>query len=309
MIKQKINQILMYIKGYKFVRLWLKENSHSVYLLNNSHIGDVCYGLAYLKSWMEYSGVSDITVIGCDYLNEVYNSFGISADRIKYVPVPIQHCVLLYLQKSPAGKNLVRNGRFIVTHTSYYMSSTQLEQSGLSVNDLMKQYVYRMDASVRAEKPIIKSQITEENLAKYKIVKDKTVIISPYANSIQISYDFFQKLADRLLELGWHVLTNISGKDQKPLQGTMEARLSLVDTYTLAQYCGVVIGARSGFMDFIVSSGARTIVLYNKEYPMRNAYRMTAWEYDAPVCEYVLSHDICNDDIDKILNIIEDNRQ
>ena len=91
----------------------------------------------------------------------------------------------------------------------------------------------------------------------------KTVILSPYAKSARDLPDgFWEELAEKLIDMGYTVCTNIAGSEQA-IEGTIPLAAPLEQIFDLVEKCGVFIGLRSGLCDLISRAHAEKIILYS----------------------------------------------
>ena len=108
----------------------------------------------------------------------------------------------------------------------------------------------------------------EEIVSKYDsengIVKGKTIILSPYANTIDTSNMVdWEKVVEQLNDKGFTVFTNCEKKEQV-VSGSMQIFAPFSYMKQLVEYAGCFIGIRSGLCDVISSAKAKKIILYPK---------------------------------------------
>jgi glycosyltransferase involved in cell wall biosynthesis len=101
---------------------------------------------------------------------------------------------------------------------------------------------------------------------KYSITPNKTVILAPYAITLEMyNYEpIFGKIANHLKENGYRVLTNTL--DGHIIPGTSAINADFIDIVIAAQCAGWVISLRSGLCDLLQFSGCKLTVLYPTEY-------------------------------------------
>lgn len=286
-IKNRVILAKSVIRGEKLVKKLCCEND-TVFVLNNQHIGDVCYALSFLNSYKEYYGLKSLTVIWAGKFREVYESFNVN--DLQLLNPEEQMDILYFLSYVPRGKRLVSNNRFIVTYSSYYLSPREQEERGLSMIELLRNYAFQLPADIKPTFPKITNSYKLRTFIHYaEITPQKTVLVNPQALSMAIPRSFFQKIADELKQRGYLVVSNLSNEKDKPLDGTLGVYLSLNDTYSLLELCGHTIGVRSGFYDFMISANCRFFILYSEEYSMKKSYTLKAWNSERCVYEYIFS--------------------
>lgn len=286
-IKNRVILAKSVIRGEKLVKKLCCGND-TVFVLNNQHIGDVCYALSFLNSYKEYYGLKNLTVIWAGKFREVYEAYNVN--NLRFLNPEEQMDIFYFLSYAPRGKRLVKNNRFIVTYSSYYFSPREQEEQGLSMIELLRNYAFQLSDDIKLTFPKITNSCELRTfIHNAEITPQKTVLVNPQALSMAIPRSFFQKIADELKQRGYLVVSNLSNEKEKPLDGTLGAYLSLNDTYSLLELCGHTIGVRSGFYDFMISANCRFFILYSEEYSMKKSYTLNAWNSERCVKEYVFS--------------------
>lgn len=98
------------------------------------------------------------------------------------------------------------------------------------------------------------------------LVPGKTVILSPYANTIrQMSLFEWDKLVEKLKDNGWVVCTNIGSSSEIPIHNTIPLHIDIEDFPAVVEKAGCFIGTRSGLCDFLVGNKAKKVVFFTKE--------------------------------------------
>lgn len=98
---------------------------------------------------------------------------------------------------------------------------------------------------------------------KNGLIKGKTVIISPYANtSSSLPEGFWIKLARDYIEKGYTACTNSCGDGEPAIEGTKAVKIPLKAAIQFVEAAGTFIGLRSGLCDIISSAKAKKIILY-----------------------------------------------
>lgn len=152
-------------------------------------------------------------------------------------------------------------------------------------------------------------KIIDEFFDKKELVPGKTIIISPYEQTItayklvRLNFLFWEELACELTKRGYIVCTNCTGSDEEPvIPGTKRAFPKFNEINALCEKAGSVIATRSGFADFVYTSQAKKIVLYPSK-DFFNGYSFTR------ICDFDNGIEIIYDEyvddysrlIDKIL--------
>lgn len=136
---------------------------------------------------------------------------------------------------------------------------------GLTFVDEIKQGIFGLPEDVIPEYPV-KMNDVESVLSiceEYDVVKGKSVIIAPYANSIPlIKSTFWEDLVKALNSQGYKVFTNCGTPHEVPIIGSEKIYFSFEDAVAISEYAGTVISYRSGFCEIIASSKCKKIIIY-----------------------------------------------
>ncbi|MCI9078952.1 MAG: hypothetical protein HFH68_08520 [Lachnospiraceae bacterium] len=98
---------------------------------------------------------------------------------------------------------------------------------------------------------------------KNGLIKGKTVIISPYANtSSNLPESFWIKLAREYADKGYTVCTNSCGDEEPAITGTKALTFPIKAAIQAVEAAGTFIGLRSGLCDVISSAKAEKIIIY-----------------------------------------------
>lgn len=104
--------------------------------------------------------------------------------------------------------------------------------------------------------------------------KGKTVLLSPYANTIrQIPLQYWDELAQYLMDMGFCVCTNIGGKNEIPVKNTIQLCVDINNFSLFVEKAGYFIGIRNGLCDLLLKCNAKIIILYSNEvFDLINVY-------------------------------------
>ncbi|MBI9096773.1 MAG: hypothetical protein JEY71_18100 [Sphaerochaeta sp.] len=291
--------MLEFVRGFFISKRLLKGNTNC-YILNNQHIGDVCYSLSLIDSFCKEKKALNVVVIWSGKFKELYDSFDIKC--LFRMSSENQRRLQIYLLKSQTGKKLIENGRLVVTYTSFFMNSEEQESNEITVMDLLKTKSFRISKDSLIHFPSINRNGVGNVIQSLNIKKHRTVFINPFALSMSVPVSFFQKIAKRLAEHGYDVVSNMRKEDDVPINGTKGVFLSLNDSFCLMEYCGYTVGVRSGFYDFSISAKCSFHIIYEQEYKMKKAYSLKAWNSVHPLREYVYKTDVENELIEDIIS-------
>jgi ADP-heptose:LPS heptosyltransferase len=184
---------------------------------------------------------------------------------------------------------------------------------GLNFERVFRKFVFNFDDNVHFELPP-KKDCTKEIDAlfeKYALKKGKTVVLSPYSNTLfELPDSLWEAIAEHFRDKGYTVCTNCAAASEKAVKGTTALFFPLGLAIDFLNAAGTFIGIRSGLCDIISSSDCKKIILYEKD---NLFYKSTQFEYfslakmglcgDAVEIEY--HNDLKNDCLQNIfVNII-----
>ncbi|MDR2554234.1 MAG: hypothetical protein LBC64_02290 [Fibromonadaceae bacterium] len=150
---------------------------------------------------------------------------------------------------------------------------------GLDFAKMFRYFVFDFDDNVQYELPPRKnwqSQI-DELFKKHNLLKGKTIILSPYSNTLfELPTDFWESIVEHCKQRGYTICTNCAAKGEKPIKGTEAVFFPLGMAIDFVEAAGSFIGIRSGLCDVISSAKAKKIILYEKD---GFFYKSSPYEY------------------------------
>ena len=124
---------------------------------------------------------------------------------------------------------------------------------------------FSKDAQFQRRKVNVNWLSARKTLRKNGLIPGKTVILSPYAQTLApLSDDFWSELAKELKNTGFTVCTNVAGKERE-IVGTTPLSFSLDDAETVLEQAGYFVALRSGLCDVVSMCGCKKIILYTQE--------------------------------------------
>ena len=144
---------------------------------------------------------------------------------------------------------------------------------------MFRYFVFNFDDSVQYQLPPRKDWKREidELFQKHNLIKRKTVILSPYSNTLfELTDNFWENIASHCKGLGYSVCTNCATKNEKPVNGTEAVFFPLGMAVDFVEVAGYLVGIRSGLCDIISSAKAKKIILYEKD---GFFYKSSPYEY------------------------------
>lgn len=152
---------------------------------------------------------------------------------------------------------------FEYPHTSLSSGLSNLYR--LNFVDCYEEFIFSQKISKMNLRFNLSSTLNEDEINELGIIKGMSIIISPYAKSIQQLPEYFWiELSNRLTKLGFNVYTNCNGNYELPIRGTKRISFTLEKAVSILDYAGLFIGLRSGFCDIISSSKCEKVVIYSR---------------------------------------------
>ena len=150
---------------------------------------------------------------------------------------------------------------------------------GWYYTELFRKFVFDLPDDSRPKHPVLQDKDKEvtELFEKNGLKKNKTVVLSPYSNTLsELPIDFWEKICECLIENGYTVCTNSSGASEPPIKGSVGVFFPLNIAPQFVNASGMFIGVRSGFCDIVSGCIAKKIILYDK---VNRFYNCSAYEY------------------------------
>ena len=128
------------------------------------------------------------------------------------------------------------------------------------------------------------------------MIPGKTVVLSPYANTVrQFSKKFWEVLAERLLSLGYCVCTNLASESGEAISGTIPTFVDIDKIISFVETAGYFIGIRSGLCDILCTCECLKIILYSDEIfdliSVFDFYSMEKMGFGRNVIEFVVQNE------------------
>ncbi len=242
-----------------------------IYINHYPGTGDVYITSALLPAWAEKEGVAKylVTVIGKSAY-KVAKMFPL--ENVEILSKRETEDLLHYLQMiGETAPNIE------VLHFTPFAFYQRIIEPLLGVNgsNFMDMYlnITFPGLTMRDMMPY-DDQTTEEDIAeifqKKSLVPGKTVILSPYANTIDLlSNQFWDYLAHSLKSKGYTVCTNCDFPKERKIQGTIPVFLKYSQMKKFVETAGTIIQLRSGLTDLLCDCNCRNYILY----PVENFFR------------------------------------
>lgn len=244
-----------------YKKLINKDWNPLVFLCPLNAIGDLYLVSSYLKAYVLKENIKDyvMVVIG-GACKKIAGLFSIQ----NVITITQQEMDLLVLLCQFLGRE--SKMKILQPYWLYYNILNSLEgYKNISFNDFIKYCIFDLPENTNHALP--KKGESGKEMAGFfkdhKLKAGKTVILSPYANSLpSLPMEFWTKLAKKLKILGYDVCTNSAGPAEKVIPHTERVCFPLENLIRGVETAGFVIGLRSGFCDVISSANCKKIILY-----------------------------------------------
>lgn len=275
-MRETINAFLF---GKRIADGIIKDNPGKNMLFTLENVGDQCMELAYAQSYKEANKIEHLAIITSNPRHPLFQYFPNAYDSLITVTKK-EISILLKFYKSDMGQIYRRKHPEIVCafYTSYVRSDLLFSNPYIRLSDIEK-LIYRIPLNTLPCKitNIPATEWIDDLVSSGKLVKGKTVLINPYANSCTgVPFAFFEKVANLCMEKGFSVLSGIHA-DQQPVRGTNSVDFPLDRTIELVNACGYVIGLRSGFLDLCAFSDAKIVSIDHESYFLADATKLEDW--------------------------------
>lgn len=258
-------EIINVRKGYKIYKDIIKRfGQDTLIVICRGATGDVYINGLFLKEYMKFKRIRNYVLVGdAKGLKRILELFEVDNKSYPLSFVEVEQLQKLMMVCNP--DNLI--DIFPWQHTLYVNRCRIRMTDRFNFMDTYIYYVY--EGKVTREKWMLpKFQDIDENAkgqyAKAGIERDKTVIIAPFAYSINnLPVWFWDKIANELIELGYKVFANINPTIEiNPFENMKSLYCTFQESVPLLEYAGYFIGLRSGFCDIISSAKCKKIILY-----------------------------------------------
>lgn len=231
--------------------------------------------------WNQYTKINQIN----DYVFLVLNKACEKVARLFNVKnlvvfnqsVDCSYLIRYYMLCPKVVKLTLLNDSWQQIHTNYLAGLRGYK--GLNFTVQFRKFVFNLPDEAQPEHPIFRNADKEvlELLERYSLEEGKTVIVSPYSNTLAgLPDEFWKKLVRRLKQFGFSVCTNSSGDREPAIEGTASVFFSLDIAPQMVEKAGYFIGIRSGFCDIISGTKAKKVILYQAK---ERFFNSSSYEY------------------------------
>lgn len=256
--------------GYNIYQKLQQEYGDTVTLIMMPRAsGDVFIACSYLKEWCKRYEIDNYVLVGTGRnFVEIANMFQIVETR-ELTTEEKEKLLKAYMFLSEYMQVKVISEWVLRIRNSYFAR----KKNEICFVDKFRYETFGLPKGTKAEKAIFTQQI---DIEKYRMNKEKTIIIAPYAYSSpapMISKTVWEKLVKELLKLGYTIYTLGYGEKELAIDNTECIQFSYAEANKLLEYAGGFIGARSGLCDIVHSAVCKKVIIYGNS----RAANMNFW--------------------------------
>lgn len=133
---------------------------------------------------------------------------------------------------------------------------------GLNFMDFFRYGYFNEAEMLNNLMPDYQGELTEKE-NEYGLVRGKTFILAPYANSLpQIEWKMWENIVEILKRKGYKVFTNSASDDEAAVPGTERIFFPIEDTVRVLNYAGGFMAMRNGLCEVASLSHCKQIIIY-----------------------------------------------
>lgn len=249
-------------------------------------LGDICYHMAFLKTIKEKYQKKILVICSC--YSQLLVSLYPEIDRIISLKKGRERSYKFFVNSCYANQIFNnfnnRSNVYSCGHWQYYPFRV-MHIPGVTMFDILKCINYEIEDEMVITYP----QVPESDLSRFEFRDwDKTILINPHSNFLNTDSSIFQEIANKLVNKGYDVYTNVSSVYNVPINGTRALSCTLTELYSILKKIRLFISVRSGILDFTINSGGRFLVIYDYEETglFKKAYSLKDWKTESEIFEY-----------------------
>lgn len=268
-LSEYFNRFKYALSAYLYYRKLEREcKGAPMRLIHMPCLGDVYIASLFLPAAEKAENVREsecVLIVTRSVCKKVGNLFGYK--NIKVIS-DAQAWKLLFLMGFLHGrlniKNMLYHGTLLcaITPVTFYGKGNRL----VNFVDFINIGAYNLDGRPTMVMPEFsaRNDIIDALFESNRLVKGKTVLISPYSShfAASITEEVWQIIVTSLKEKGYSVATNCASEAEVPLPGTVPLFVEIRDCIAFLESAGYFIGIRSGLCDVISSAVCTKLIIY-----------------------------------------------
>ena len=230
--------------------------------------GDVFIACSYLKEYCNRNAIENYMIISTSRnLLDIVDVYDIKCD-VHIISTDEETYLLRAYMFLGDSLNIKLLAEWVLrTRNSYFPHAG----NSIIFEDKFKYEIFNLDKETEPQPPQFDKSIDNDH---YNIIKDKSIIISPYAYSSPapvISVPVWEEIVNRLILKGYKVYTVGYGEQEQPLKNTERIQFSYKESGEVLKYAGGFLAGRSGLCDIVRSADCRQLIIYGRNIRMPEA--------------------------------------
>lgn len=299
--KEKINYLIKKIKvyqdSYKTYKTLLNKYNAKQILVFSGQSGDLFNALTYLKEYVRAANLENdyvLTVVGvpCYKVAKMFEITNVE----KIDALATKKLIKLYELCDDINIIPIHSSEAHVKNTVY---TKLIRRENITLGKMYKYQAFKLNEVTKPQLPVYirNSTYVEELFDRGKYPENRTVLVSPYANSY-MDDDLLKEweiLCDWLSQQGYRVLTNSAGECEPPIKGTEAIWIPLEYITDFVERGGWFIGIRSGLCDIISGAKCKKIIFYKEDLYGRGDYTAYHSLKGMGLCDDAIEIKYCRD--------------
>lgn len=220
-------------------------------------LGDTYIICSLISDFIKLNKIQNLFLIVKPGHDEVIKLFNLSVKTV----VVKNMSEVIHLCKLFGQKKL---GNIYVAHPNYIKDSSLTSLIGYKGFNLADMYRAMLNIPLDSSLQLPRSpkKMSDSHFRKLGLVKHKSIILFPEANSIDaINSQIWESIADYYKKSGFFVFSSVS-KSINVVKGTQSVNIPIANIREVASFGGYVIALRSGICEVMSTSKAKMMVLY-----------------------------------------------
>lgn len=290
-------------KGKRYRKsLKRKYGDVPIFLCPYTGTGDIYLIGTFWDEYVRQNHISDyVFIVITRACRQVANLFGIKNIELVKDKKYASFLVDYYLYDQAGGEIKILNDGWPQVHinqTEWFRG-----YKGLYFMQLFRRFVFNLPDDVMPKHPQYKDERRRVDalFEEWGLVKGRTVILSPYSNTLSdLPMEFWEDIVSGLEQKGYCVVTNSGGKAEPAVKRTNGIFFPLDMAPQFIEAAGFFVGVRSGLCDVISGASAKKVILYDGG---NRFYMGSAFEYfnlkDMGLCDDALELEFSYDRIEE----------
>lgn len=277
---------------YDIRQKYYHEHNADVVIVTPDKMGDLLYLLSFLNGFIRENEGKKVLVLGNISKELFFTNYRI----------PQNNTILIEDADEWEKLQSLLENRFIFRKAwkeNFIFSSPLSLVSFLYVKPWtyigLQKKILRLKKSTKPAFPIVQHSYIK-SIDNFDQICDRIIVINQYSNSSRVPEECFDYLSTILTNKGYIVYSNVVGA-QKAAKCARPLNCSFEELHEICSRSLLVISARSGVVDFVLSDVKRMAVIYSSKYwhlagarRWAKIFNVHEWESDCDVLE-IISND------------------